>query len=110
MTYETNFFQNNQRFIGNPLASMARKGISRWMETPNDTQQKPKQHSANRYSKWSREYRMKKDLTMCGVFIPADIHKRFSKVTSERGESKRAVLEAFIRNYLKQYEANTAEA
>lgn len=80
------------------------------METPNDTQQATKKLSANRYSMWSREYRIKKDLTMCGVFIPADIHKRFSTITSKRKESKRAVLEACIRNYITQYEANTSEA
>lgn len=72
---------------------------------------KPIKHlSNNRYSKWSREYRTRKDLSMCGVFIPTDIHKRFSAIAEQRKESKRAVLEACIRNYITQYEANTAEA
>jgi hypothetical protein len=84
--------------------------ISRWMELPNDTQQATKQHSLNRYSRWSRDYRIRKELTMCGVFIPTDIHKRFSTIASKRKESKRAVLEACIRNYITKYETNTSEA
>ena len=64
----------------------------------------------NRYSKWSRDYRIKKELTMCGVFIPTEIHKRFCKIAEQRKESKRAVIEACIRNYITQYEANSAQA
>lgn len=80
------------------------------MDTPTNASKPVKHLSTNHYSKWSREYRSRKELSMCGAFIPSSLHKRFSEIVSKRKESKRAVLEACIRNYITQYEANSSEA
>ena len=86
----------------NPLASATSYAIYVWMEQPPKTE--------NPLTIWSREYRKKKDIAMCGVYLPKELRNRFTIAVEKQGTSKREVLERFIRNYISEYEEKSVEA
>lgn len=47
---------------------------------------------------------------MLGVLLPVDLRNRFTTILDIEGRSKREVLEAFVKEYISQYEKNSTQA
>lgn len=97
-----NIFSELGKIFINLLASATSYAIYVWMEQPPKTE--------NHYAVWSREYRKKNDIAMCGVYLPKELRNRFTIAVEKQGTSKREVLERFIRNYISEYEEKSVEA